>query len=129
MSRNTNQMVVSGNLTEDPTLNFTKSGTAVAHLTIAHNSQRYDGESGQWIDGDAVFVRCNVWGKQAENVAESLRKGNHVIATGELSQNSYTDANDVKRTTLELEVTDIGPSLKFSPAQVAAPVAAAAPSL
>ncbi len=129
MSRNTNQMVVSGNLTDEPTLNFTKSGTAVAHVTIAHNSQRFDGESGQWVDNDAVFVRCNVWGKQAENVAESLHKGNHVIASGEMSQNSYTDDAGVKRTTLELEVTDIGPSLKFAPAQVAVPAAAAAPSI
>ncbi len=129
MSRNTNQMVVSGNVVGDPTLNFTKSGTAVAHLTIAHNPQRFEGESGQWVDGEAVFVRCNVWGKQAENVAESLQKGNHVIASGEMSQNSYTDDAGVKRTTIELEVSDIGPSLKFSPAKAAAPVASAAPSI
>lgn len=124
-----NQATISGNLTEEPTLNFTKSGTAVAHLTIAHNPRRFDQEAGTFVDGDAVFVRCNVWGKQAENVAESLHKGNHVIASGEMSQNSYTDDAGVKRTTLELEVTDIGPSLKFVPAQVAVPVAAAAPSI
>lgn len=129
MSRNTNQMVVSGNLTDEPTLNFTKSGTAVAHLTIAHNSQRYDGDKGEWIDNDAVFVRCNVWGKQAENVAESLHKGSHVIAAGEMSQNSYTDNEGVKRTTLELEVQDIGPSLKFTAATVNAAALAAAASV
>lgn len=124
-----NQATISGNLTEEPTLNFTKSGTAVAHLTIAHNPRRFDQEAGTFVDGDAVFVRCNVWGKQAENVAESLHKGSHVIAAGEMSQNSYTDNEGVKRTTLELEVQDIGPSLKFTAATVNAAALAAAASV
>ena len=104
---------IAGNLTADPTLRFTSNGTPVANFTIAHTPRRYDKTSGAWVDGDTLFLRSTVWGKQAEAVAESLTKGTRVVATGALSQFSYTDADGNARTSIELEVDEVGPSLRW----------------
>jgi single-strand DNA-binding protein len=113
-------ITIIGNLTNDPTLRFTASGTAVASFTIASTPRTYDKESGGWKDGDALFLRCSAWRQLAEHVAESLVKGDRVIAQGKLSQRTYEkDGQNV--TVIECEVTDIGPSLVFRiarPAQV-----------
>lgn len=118
---------IAGNLTTDPTLRFTSNGTPVANFTIAHTPRRYDKASGAWVDGDTLFLRSTVWGKQAEAVAESLTKGTRVVATGALSQSSYTDADGNTRTSIELEVDEVGPSLRWANASAGAtPVVQAA---
>lgn len=116
---------ISGNLTADPDLRFTQSGQPVANFTIASTPRRFDKASGEWKDGDTLFLRATVWGKQAEAVAESLKKGDRVLATGTLSQSSYTDKDGIARTSIELDVDDVGPSLRW-PARPEAPAPAAA---
>lgn len=112
-------ITVIGNLTDDPELRFTPSGAAVAGFTVASSTRVYDKESGQWKDGDTLFLRCSIWRKYAENVAESLSKGMNVIIQGRLKQRSYTDREGVKRTSIEMDVDEIGPTLKWSTAKVA----------
>jgi single-strand DNA-binding protein len=109
---------VVGTLTADPELRFTPSGVAVVNFTIAANERRYNKQTQEWEDGDATFLRCNLWRQYAENVAESLSRGDQVIAFGNLKQRSFETREGEKRTVMELEVTDIGPTLRFATAKV-----------
>lgn len=109
---------VVGNLTADPELRFTQSGAAVANFTIASTPRVFDKASGEWKDQDALFLRCSIWRQPAENVVESLTRGTRVIAQGRLKQRSYDDKDGVKRTVVELEVDEIGPSLRYATAKV-----------
>ena len=102
-----------GTLTADPELRFITSGDAVTNFTVASNPRIFDKKSGEWKDGDALFMRCNIWRAEAENVAESLRKGHRVIVSGRLRQRQY-EKDGQKRTVMELEVDEIGPSLKWA---------------
>ena len=111
-------ITVVGNLTADPELRFTPSGAAVANFTVASTPRILDRQSGEWKDGEALFMRCNIWREAAENVAESLSRGSRVIVTGRLKQRSYETREGEKRTVVEVEVEEIGPSLKYATAKV-----------
>jgi single-strand DNA-binding protein len=111
-------ITVVGNLTGDPELRYTQNGLAVANFTIASTPRNFDRASNEWKDGDALFLRASVWREFAEHVAGSLTKGSRVIATGRLKQRSYETKEGEKRTTIELEVDEIGPSLRYATAQV-----------
>ncbi|ORW06566.1 single-stranded DNA-binding protein [Mycolicibacter longobardus] len=111
-------ITVVGNLTADPDLRFTPSGAAVANFTVASTPRVYDRQSGEWKDGDALFLRCNIWREAAENVAESLTRGSRVIVTGRLRQRSFETREGEKRTVYEVEVDEIGPSLKYATAKI-----------
>ena len=111
-------ITVVGNLTADPELRFTPSGAAVANFTVASTPRIYDRASGEWKDGEALFLRCNIWREAAENVAESLTRGSRVIVTGRLKQRSFETREGEKRTVVEVEVDEIGPSLKYATAKV-----------
>lgn len=106
-------MTVIGNLTADPELRFIPSGKAVANFTIASTPRFFDRNTNDWKDGDALFMRCNIWDKPAENAAESFRKGDRVIAQGRLRQRSFETQAGEKRTVVELEVDEIGASTRF----------------
>ena len=110
------QITVVGNLTSDPELRYTQNGLAVANFTIAQTSRTFDRASNDWKDGDTVFLRSSVWREVAEHVAGSLTKGTRVIATGVLKQRSYETKEGEKRTSFELEVDEIGPSLRYATA-------------
>lgn len=112
-------ITVVGNLTDDPELRFTPSGAAVANFTIASTPRTFDKNSNSWKDGDALFLRCSIWRQAAENAAESLTKGMRVIAAGTLRQRSYQTQQGENRTVVELDVEEIGPSLKYATAKVA----------
>lgn len=107
-----------GNLTADPELRFTQNGLAVANFTIASSPRIFDRQSNEWTDGPTTFIRCTVWREHAENVAKSLHKGNNVIALGRLAQRDYETKEGEKRTTFELEVDHVGPTLTFATAVV-----------
>ena len=107
-----------GNLTADPELRYTQNGLAVANFTIASTPRSFDRQSNEWKDGEALFLRASVWREFAEHVAGSLTKGSRVIASGRLKQRSYETKEGEKRTTIELEVDEIGPSLKYATASV-----------
>ncbi|MEV0948598.1 single-stranded DNA-binding protein [Rhodococcus sp. NPDC049939] len=111
-------ITVIGNLTADPELRFTPAGAAVANFTIASTPRTFDRQTNEWKDGEALFLRCNIWREAAENVAESLTRGSRVIASGRLKQRSYETREGEKRTVVELEVDEIGPSLKYATARV-----------
>jgi single-strand DNA-binding protein len=111
-------ITVVGNLTADPELRFTPSGAAVANFTVASTPRTFDRASGEWKDGEALFLRCNIWREAAENVAESLTRGSRVVATGRLKQRSFETREGEKRTVVELEVDEIGPSLRYATAKV-----------
>ncbi|MDA2951043.1 MAG: single-stranded DNA-binding protein [Actinomycetota bacterium] len=111
-------ITVVGNLTADPELRFTPSGAAVANFTVASTPRIYDRQSGEWKDGEALFLRCNIWREAAENVAESLTRGARVIVSGRLKQRSFETKEGEKRTVMEVEVDEIGPSLKYATAKV-----------
>jgi len=111
-------ITVVGNLTADPELRFTPSGAAVANFTVASTPRIYDRQSGEWKDGEALFLRCSIWREAAENVAETLTRGSRVIASGRLKQRSFETKEGEKRTVVELEVDEIGPSLKYATAKV-----------
>jgi single-strand DNA-binding protein len=111
-------ITVIGNLTADPELRFTPAGAAVANFTVASTPRTLDRETGEWKDGDALFLRCNIWRQAAENVAESLTRGARVMVQGRLKQRSYETKEGEKRTVVELDVDEIGPSLKFATAKV-----------
>ncbi len=111
-------ITVVGNLTADPELRFTASGAAVANFTVASTPRTFDRASNEWKDGEALFLRCNIWRQPAENVAESLTKGSRVIVTGRLKQRSFDTKEGEKRTVIELEVDEIGPSLRYATAKV-----------
>ncbi len=107
-----------GNLTADPELRFTPSGAAVAGFTVASTPRFMDKASNEWKDGDTLFLRCTCWRQMAENVAESLTKGARVIVSGRLKQRSYETREGEKRTVIELEVDEIGPSLRHAVAKL-----------
>jgi single-strand DNA-binding protein len=111
-------ITVVGNLTSDPELRYTQNGLAVANFTIASTPRNYDRASSEWKDGEALFLRASVWREFAEHVAGSLTKGSRVIATGRLKQRSYETKEGEKRTSIELEIDEIGPSLRYATAQV-----------
>jgi single-strand DNA-binding protein len=111
-------ITVVGNLTADPELRYTQNGVAVANFTIASTPRMYDRASGEWKDGEALFLRASVWRDFAEHVANSLTKGSRVIASGRLRQRSYETKEGEKRTSIELEVDEIGPSLRYATASV-----------
>lgn len=111
-------VTIVGNLTGDPELRFTPSGSAVANFTVASSSRVLDKATNEWKDGDTVFMRCSVWRQYAENVAESLTRGTRVIVTGRLKQRSYETPQGEKRTVVELEVDDVGPALRYATAKV-----------
>ena len=107
-----------GNLTNDPELRFTPSGAAVANFTVASTPRTFDKNTNEWKDGEALFLRCSIWRQAAENVAESLQKGMGVIVQGRLKQRSYETKEGEKRTVYELDVDEVGPSLKWATAKV-----------
>src|SRR5918997_4766350 len=111
-------LTIVGNLTADPELRFTPTGHAVADFTVASTPRNYDRETGQWRDGEALFLRCTAWRQLAEHAAESLTKGTRVIVTGRLRQRSFELSEGVTRTVTELDVDDLGPSLRHSTARV-----------
>jgi single-strand DNA-binding protein len=111
-------ITVIGNLTNDPELRFTPSGSAVANFTIASTPRTFDRQSNEWKDGETLFLRASVWREAAENVAESLTKGTRVIVSGRLKSRSYETKEGEKRTVIELEVDEIGPSLRYANAKV-----------
>jgi single-strand DNA-binding protein len=111
-------ITVVGNLTADPELRYTQNGLAVANFTIASTPRTFDRAANDWKDGDALFLRASCWREFAEHVAGSLTKGSRVIATGRLKQRSYETKEGEKRTSIELEVDEIGPSLRYATAQV-----------
>jgi single-strand DNA-binding protein len=111
-------ITVVGNLTADPELRFTPSGAAVANFTVASTPRTFDKNSNEWKDGEALFLRCSVWRQAAENVAESLHRGTAVIVQGRLKQRSYETKEGEKRTVYELDVDEVGPSLKWATAKV-----------
>jgi len=111
-------ITVIGNLTDDPELRFTPSGAAVAKFRIASTPRTLDRASGEWKDGEPLFLACSVWRQAAENVAESLQRGSRVIVSGRLRQRSYETKEGEKRTVYELEVDEIGPSLRYATAKV-----------
>ena len=115
---NDTTITVIGNLTADPELRFTQSGVAVANFTIASTPRTFDKQRNEWVDGEALFLRSTIWRDAAENVAESLEKGSRVIAQGRLVQRSFTDREGNNRTSIELDVDEIGPGLRYATARV-----------
>ena len=111
-------ITVVGNLTADPELRFTPSGAAVANFTVASTPRIFDRQSGEWKDQEALFLRCNIWRQAAENVAESLTRGMRVVVQGRLRQRSFETKEGEKRTVMEVEVDEIGPSLRYATAKV-----------
>ncbi|MQA16124.1 MAG: single-stranded DNA-binding protein [Pseudonocardiaceae bacterium] len=111
-------LTIVGNLTADPELRFTGTGTAVADFTVASTPRVFDREAGQWRDGDALFLRCTAWRQLAEHAAESLAKGTRVIVTGRLRQRTFETKAGERRTVTELDVEDLGPSLRHATARV-----------
>jgi len=107
-----------GNLVDDPELRFTPSGYAVANFTVASTPRNYDKKTNEWKDGDTLFLRCSLWREAAENVAETLSKGTRVILSGRLKQRSYETKEGEKRTVFEVEVDEVGPSLRYATAKV-----------
>lgn len=115
---NDTQITIVGNLTGDVELRFTPNGAAVANFTIASTPRVFERSSGEWKEGETLFLRASVWREAAENVAETLRKGMRVIAQGNLKSRSYETKEGARRTSMELEVLEIGPSLRFASASV-----------
>jgi len=111
-------ITIIGNLTADPELRFTPSGAAVANFTVASTPRQFDRTTNDWKDGETLFMRCSVWRDAAENVAESLNRGARVIVSGRLKSRSYETKEGEKRTVVELDVDEVGPSLKYAQAKV-----------
>jgi single-strand DNA-binding protein len=111
-------ITVVGNLTSDPELRFTPSGQAVANFTVASTSRLLDRQTNEWKDGDTIFIRCSVWRQYAENVAESLTKGTRVVVTGRLRVRQYETREGGKGTSVECEVDEVGPALRYATAKV-----------
>jgi single-strand DNA-binding protein len=111
-------ITVIGNLTADPELRFTPSGAAVANFTVASTPRTFDRQSNEWKDGETLFLRCSVWREAAENVAESLQKGMRVIVQGRLKSRSFETKEGERRTVTELDVDEVGPSLRYASAKV-----------
>ncbi|WP_342675359.1 single-stranded DNA-binding protein [Dermabacter hominis] len=115
---NETQLTIIGNLTAAPELRFTNSGVPVASFTVASTPRTFDKQSGEWKDGEALFVRCSAWRDMAENVAESLTKGARVIVQGRLQQRSYTDKEGNQRTGIDLQADEVGASLRYHTATI-----------
>lgn len=113
-----NTVTIVGNLTDDPEMRFTSSGASVASFNVAVNRRVRDAATGEWKDGDASFFRCNVWRDQAENATDSLTKGTRVIVSGSIRQRSWETPEGQKRSAVEIEVDEVGPSLKWATAKV-----------
>lgn len=111
-------VTIVGNLVDDPSLRYTPNGAAVANFRIASTPRRFDKQRNEWVDGEALYLGCTVWKQYAENVAETLRKGMQVIIQGRLKQRSYDDRDGNKRTVFELDVDEVGPTLRFATATV-----------
>ncbi len=111
-------ITIIGNLTNDPELRFTPSGAAVANFTVASTPRTFDRQSNEWKDGETLFMRCSVWREAAENVAESLQRGMRVVVSGRLRSRSYETKEGEKRTVIEMEVDEVGPSLRYATAKV-----------
>ncbi|WP_295699102.1 single-stranded DNA-binding protein [Lapillicoccus sp.] len=111
-------ITITGNITGDPELRFTPSGAAVANFTVASTPRAFDRQSNEWKDGETLFMRCSVWRDAAENVAESIQRGTRVIVSGRLKSRSYETKEGEKRTVVEMEVDEIGPSLRYASAKV-----------
>lgn len=111
-------ITVVGNLVDDPELRFTPSGAAVANFRIASTPRTFDRQSNEWKDGDALFLSCSIWRQAAENVAESLQKGMRVVVQGRLKSRQYETREGEKRTVMEIDVDEVGPSLKYATAKV-----------
>ncbi|MBF6178608.1 Helix-destabilizing protein [Nocardia otitidiscaviarum] len=118
MAQGDTVITVIGNLTADPELRFTPAGAAVANFTVASTPRIFDRNTNEWKDGEALFLRCNIWREAAENVAESLTRGSRVIVSGRLKQRSYETREGEKRTVVELEVDEVGPSLRYATAKI-----------
>ena len=116
---NETTVCIIGNLTESPSLKFTPSGAAVANFTVASTPRTFNRDTNQWDDGEPLFMRCSLWRDMAENVAESLDKGTRVIVSGFLKSRSYQTKEGENRTVMELDVQEVGPSLRFATARVA----------
>lgn len=112
------QITLVGNLTADPELRFTPSGAAVANFTVASTPRTFDRQTGEWRDGEAMFLNCAVWRQAAENVAESLQKGMRVIVQGRLKSRTYDTREGERRTVFEIDVDEIGPALRYASAKV-----------
>lgn len=119
-------LCIVGNLTADPELRFTPSGAAVASFTVASTPRTFDRQTSEWKDGDTLYLRCSIWREAAENVAESLTKGTRVIVQGRLVQRSFETREGEKRTVVEMQVDEVGPSLRYATAKVAGKSAAGA---
>lgn len=111
-------ITIVGNLTADPELRFTPSGAAVANFTVASTPRTFNKQTNEWDDGETLFLRCSIWREAAENVAESLHRGTRVIVTGHLKSRSYETKEGEKRTSMELDVQEVGPSLRYASAKV-----------
>ncbi len=111
-------ITIVGNLTGDPELRFTPSGAAVANFTVASTPRTFDRQSNEWKDGETLFMRCSIWRDAAENVAESLQRGTRLIVTGRLKSRSYETKEGEKRTVVEMDVDEVGPSLRYANAKV-----------
>jgi single-strand DNA-binding protein len=118
MAAGDTQITIAGNLVDDPELRFTPAGQPVARFRVASTPRFRDNNTGEWKDGDSLFLTCNVWRQAAENVAESLTRGTRVIVSGRLRQRSYETKEGEKRTVYEVEVDDVGPSLRNASAKV-----------
>lgn len=111
-------ITIVGNLTGDPELRFTPSGAAVANFTVASTPRTFDRQSNEWKDGETLFMRCSIWREAAENVAESLTRGTRVVVTGRLVSRSFDSKEGEKRTVMEMQVDEVGPSLRYANAKV-----------
>src|ERR1700676_3472321 len=118
MAAGDTQITIAGNLVDDPELRYTPTGQAVANFRVASTPRFLDKATNEWKDGDSLFLTCNVWRQAAENVAESLQRGMRVIVTGRLKQRSFETREGEKRTVYEVEVDDVGPSLRNASAKV-----------
>lgn len=118
MSQGDTPITIIGNLVEDPELRYTPNGAAVCNFRVASTPRTFDKNTNQWVDGDALFLTCNIWRQAAENVANSFTKGDRVIVVGNLKQRSFENRQGERRSVIELEAEEVGPSLKFATAQV-----------
>jgi len=119
MAQGTTPITLVGNIVADPELRYTPSGAAVANFRVASTPRKFNPQTNQWEDEEALFLACNIWRQPAENVASTLHKGDRVVVTGVLKQRSYDDREGNKRTVYEVEVDEVGPSLRYATAQVA----------
>lgn len=119
MAQGTTPITIVGNIVADPELRYAPSGAAVANFRVASTPRKFNPQTNQWEDEEALFLACNIWRQPAENVANTLHKGDRVVVTGVLKQRSYDDREGNKRTVYEVEVDEVGPSLRYATAQVA----------